>query len=456
MKKSKLTLLTLILSTSIISNSEFGLLGANSAFAAQNVNQTRKEATASNLQMLGNSYSNGYTSTGNFDWGYTSATSTPSSNRYTTSTPSSNRYATSTPSTNRYATSTPSSNRYTISTPGTNRYTTSIPGTNRYTTSTPSTNGYAANTPNAPVSTANVPTNTNAATAGPTASNGPTNAPYPAIKSVTVESATEDSITLKIDSTNITSYTITYTDNSKEATITSTSPTCTLSNLKAGSRYSINVVGKVANKIEDSKTLETSTKITKLSHVENDKWYHLLEKAHFSWERQNAADGYECQLLTLKGKLVKSQKLTSVFLSNTSFSIKNNIIYRFRIRPYQTKNGKTTYTAWSECLGFEQPWVTKFTKTKNGLYIKWEKQIGATKYDIYISNKGKKAKTFKKVATVKANKTSYVLKKFKKKKIKGSNYTVYVVSKLKYNGKTSHSGRVYLWKLNNPKEGYIN
>ncbi len=224
MKKSKLTLLTLILSTSIISNSEFGLLGANSAFAAQNVNQTRKEATASNLQMLGNSYSNGYTSTGNFDWGYTSATSTPSSNRYT------------------------------ISTPGTNRYTTSIPGTNRYTTSTPSTNGYAANTPNAPVSTANVPTNTNAATAGPTASNGPTNAPYPAIKSVTEESATEDSITLKIDSTNITSYTITYTDrssNNKEATITSTSPTCTLSNLKAGSRYSIRVVGKGANNMED-------------------------------------------------------------------------------------------------------------------------------------------------------------------------------------------------------------
>ena len=448
MKKSKLTLLTLILSTSIISNSEFGLLGANSAFAAQNANQTRKEATASNLQMLGNSYSNGYgytntsdsgygyTSTGNSDWGYTSATSTPSSNRYTISTPS--------------------SNRYTISTPGTNRYTTSIPGTNRYTTSTPSTNGYAANTPNAPVSTANVPTNTNAATAGPTASNGPTNAPYPAIKSVTVESATEDSITLKIDSTNITSYTITYTDNSKEATITSTSPTCTLSNLKAGSRYSINVVGKVANKIEDSKTLETSTKITKLSHVENDKWYHLLEKAHFSWERQNAADGYECQLLTLKGKLVKSQKLTSGSSSNTSFSVKNNIIYRFRVRPYQTKNGKTTYTAWSECLGFEQPWVTKFTKIKNSLYIKWEKQIGATKYDIYISNKGKKAKTFKKVATVKANKTSYVLKKFKKKKIKGSNYTVYVVSKLKYNGKTSHSGRVYLWKLNNSSEGYIN
>ena len=441
MKKRKLTLLTLILSTSIISNSEFGLLDANSAFAAQNANQTRKEATASNLQMLGNSYSNGYgytntsdsgygyTSTGNSDWGYTSATSTPSSNRYT------------------------------ISTPGTNRYTTSIPSTNRYTTSTPSTNGYAANTPNAPVSTANVPTNTNAATAGPTASNVPTNAPYPSIKSVTEESATEDSITLKIDSTNITSYTITYIDyssNEKEATITSTSPTCTISNLKAVSQYSIKVVGKGVNNMEDSKFLEASTKITKLSHVGNDKWYHYIQKADFSWEKQNAADGYECQLLTLKGKLVKSQKLTSVFLSNTSFSIKNNIIYRFRIRPYQTKNGKTTYAAWSECLGFEQPWVTKFTKTKNGLYIKWEKQIGATKYDIYISNKGKKAKTFKKVATVKANKTSYVLKKFKKKKIKGSNYTVYVISKLKYNGKTSHSGRVYLWKLNKSKEGYIN
>ncbi|MBQ1688637.1 MAG: hypothetical protein II073_05105 [Lachnospiraceae bacterium] len=208
--------------------------------------------------------------------------------------------------------------------------------------------------------------------------------------------------------------------------------------------------------MEDSKTLETSTKITKLTHVGNDKWYHYIPQADFSWERQNAADGYECQLLTLKGKLVKSQKLTSGSSSNTSFSVKNNIIYRFRVRPYQTKNGKTTYTAWSECLGFEQPWVTKFTKTKNSLYIKWEKQIGATKYDIYISNKGRNANTFKKVATVKANKTSYVLKKFKKKKIKGSNYTVYVVSKLKYNGKTSHSGRVYLWKLNNSSEGYIN
>ncbi len=181
------------------------------------------------------------------------------------------------------------------------------------------------------------------------------------------------------------------------------------------------------------------------------------------------AEGYQVQLVSVKGKVLAKADLTSTqyttdtsgvkYFSQNFSNIGRSAAGYVRIRAYNTytggeNKGKKYYSAWSKVtkstLFVPQP-VTSAPKSgikKNSATIKWKKVKGATSYTIYVRKKksnevyGKNYKV-KKVATTK--KTSYTLTKFKGKTINtlGNGYVIYVVTNAKVKKKKASSARQY-------------
>lgn len=234
-----------------------------------------------------------------------------------------------------------------------------------------------------------------------------------------------------------------------------TNTTYTISGLESGCCYFIHVTASNGTGTIQEDFCSGVTKVDKIKGLKQDSWFHILSNATVSWEKRWGEDGYQYKFLNSVGKVKKKGKTTSTYLN---FSVKNNNIYQFMIRPYQTIDGKTYYGTWKTIQVFEQPWVKSVTikknkKSVNQLKISWYKQKGATGYDIYVSKTNKSGK-YKKVKSVGKNKTSITLSKFKKKKIKGT-YYVYVVSKVKTSEGTSKSGITYMWQTGKSGEGYV-
>lgn len=190
----------------------------------------------------------------------------------------------------------------------------------------------------------------------------------------------------------------------------------------------------------------------KVTGINQEKWWHFILSVDVKWNQIDSATGYEYIIKDNKGKTVKTE-VKKYNSPSASCSIKNTIIYTIQVRAYTELNNKTYWGEWSNTAYlFDQPHVSdKATPkvSKGKLIVKWPKVNGATGYDVFVSTKPRTG--YKKVASVKANKTSATVSKFNKKKFSAKKkYYVYVSAKKKVGKTTYNSGRLYFW---NTKDG---
>ncbi len=153
-----------------------------------------------------------------------------------------------------------------------------------------------------------------------------------------------------------------------------------------------------------------------------------------------AADGYQFQFQTLKGKVKKEITTTSTSTSVSDFI--NGTFYKYRVRSYVDCGSNKAFSQWSDFryIGVSKK-VTGTSRTrgkKRTLNLSWKKVSGASKYVVYISKS--RDGGYKKVKTLSSKKSSIKITKFGKKKIKkNTTYYVKLVAKGKSGKKTVSS-----------------
>lgn len=267
----------------------------------------------------------------------------------------------------------------------------------------------------------------------------------------------KNSITIQWDAKNYASaYYIGYAENSSDAramaeaktiTLPATTTSYTITGLKPGTEYYVCVYGTYkysATGSEYTNSIATgydfTTLPTKVTGLNQTKWWYYIENVDFAWNEQSAAN-FEVVVMNSKGKKIKSFETSS---NKSGYDdVKNNNSYQVKVRAKVVINGQTYYGDWSDkAYLFTQPMVTKSSVSNGKLTIKWGKITGVNSYDVYVSTKEKKG--YKKVKSLKASKTSLTVAKLKGKKFSSSKkYYVYIVAKKKVGKKTYTSGRHY-------------
>lgn len=165
-----------------------------------------------------------------------------------------------------------------------------------------------------------------------------------------------------------------------------------------------------------------------------------LSKLNVIWN-DSACYGFEASCYNRKGKQIQTVETT--LYRSASFSKTNaQNIYTVKVRPYVYINGnQKLYGDYSNVL-YAVPQPTSLSKNKdvkrNSINLKWKKVSGATKYEIYMSTK--KSSGYKKVATVKGNKSSCVVTKFRGKTLDTtSKKYIKIVTYAKFGKKTVKS-----------------
>ncbi|MCM1259219.1 MAG: fibronectin type III domain-containing protein [Roseburia sp.] len=227
--------------------------------------------------------------------------------------------------------------------------------------------------------------------------------------------------------------------------------TYTFNGLKPATKYNVRVISVEADGNEGylSNTLYDAVTIPdKLIGLKQKMWWYWAKSLDVQWDRQDGASGYEIRLYDNKGKKKKSLSLSS-YSSSTSFSIKNNIVYKVQARSYVTFKGQKKYSSWSTIYCLNQPMLKQVKLSGNKLQLKWDKVNGATQYQVYVSAKAKSG--YKKVATVSKSKNSCTVKKFSGKKFSSKKkYYVYVEAICNKSNTKNSSGSLYYW---NTKQG---
>ncbi|NBI63268.1 hypothetical protein D3Z38_09465 [Clostridiales bacterium] len=137
------------------------------------------------------------------------------------------------------------------------------------------------------------------------------------------------------------------------------------------------------------------------------------------WRKSANAQGYFIYRATSKNgtysrvKIIKNANTTS--WKNTSLTCGKT--YYYKIRAYRqagTKKKYSGYTAIKSCKTKPATPSVSSTAGKKRVTVKWNKVAGATRYVVYraTTKNGK----YKKIATLKSNRRSYVNKKLKSKK----------------------------------------
>lgn len=219
--------------------------------------------------------------------------------------------------------------------------------------------------------------------------------------------------------------------------------TYTLAGLKPSTKYSVNVKAVKADGTESygSTLYGAVTLPDKLTGLKQERWYYWIAKLDVKWDKQSAAEGYEVKLYDNKNKLKKSLNTT---LSSAGFTIKNNVVYKVKVRCYMTYNGKKQYSSWSTIYCLNQPMLKQIKLSGNNLQLKWDKVAGATQYKVYVSTKARSG--YKKVATVSKSKNSCTVKKLGSKKLSSKKkYYVYVEAVCNKDGTKNSSGFLYYW-----------
>lgn len=133
-----------------------------------------------------------------------------------------------------------------------------------------------------------------------------------------------------------------------------------------------------------------------------------------SWTKKTDVTGYQIQYATNKN--FTSAKTVTATGSATSATIKSTSatkVYYIRIRTYVKDTDKTYYSAWSTVkIAVNTPTVKKVTPSKGTLKVSWDKNSGATSYEIQYST----SKSFSKAKTVKTSSSSVTIKNVSKNK----------------------------------------
>ena len=202
----------------------------------------------------------------------------------------------------------------------------------------------------------------------------------------------------------------------------------------------------------DAKTLPS-----RVTGVQQTKWWYYIKSADVAWTRVDSADGYELIFRNSKGGVVKKETLTYNSSKPTSSlsKISNNKIYTLEVRAYTTFNGTKYPGEYSaKAYLFTSPTVKSSKITNGKLKVTWTPVSGATGYDIYVSTSAKKG--YKKVKTISGgSKKSATVSKFKGKKFGKKRYYVYVVTRKKVGTRLYKSGSEYYWKVGSSSRNWF-
>ena len=227
------------------------------------------------------------------------------------------------------------------------------------------------------------------------------------------------------------------------STVSTATNSVQITGLKKNSRYNIKIYSyrmtssgyKAGNYYTNKNNLNVLP--TKVTGVENTKFYTSINVAYFEWNQSTSGDGYQYYIYDNSNKKILSGSTSSSSLRVESNKLKKNQFYRIKVRGYVTlANNQVKYGAWSDVVYFVKSPDQKVSVKQSGKNIKvsWNKVTGATNYTVYVSNKPNSG--YKKVGTVK--KTSTTIKKYGKSSLKkGKTYYVRIVANktVKVNGK---------------------
>lgn len=281
--------------------------------------------------------------------------------------------------------------------------------------------------------------------------------------SVVQTGATTNSITVRWDAptNNVTSYQVyvgtSYSNAAFYRTFPASTTSCTITGLPSGVKKCVKVEyqyrkydGSSATSLVGS-AYDVKTLPGKVTGVKQERWWYIILSFDFTWNKIEAADGYQYIVRTSSGKKFNSGELRYYPRCVSVNKISNQVIYTAQVRAYTNINGKKYYGAWSDPgYFFTQPRVSSLKVANNKLTVKWKKVSGATGYDIYVSTKPKTG--YKKVKSVGKSKSSATITKFKGKKISAKKtYYVYVATKKKVGKTTYTSGKLYYWNCKGTK-----
>ena len=191
----------------------------------------------------------------------------------------------------------------------------------------------------------------------------------------------------------------------------------------------------------------------------NIKWKTLQgdNEVTVGWARSTndeiSADGWQVEIYSLANKKIKTYYVDGHYTYKKTFSLSKikNKGFKVRVRGYIYIDNKRNYGNWSSKVTvIPAPGINvRNTSKKTAKKITWKKIANATKYEVYVCKNASGSvdiSAFRKVATLKPNKTSYTYKKFKK----GSYNGVFVkatvkVGKKKYKSTITDYGRFYVY-----------
>ncbi|MCI8409365.1 MAG: fibronectin type III domain-containing protein [Lachnospiraceae bacterium] len=177
----------------------------------------------------------------------------------------------------------------------------------------------------------------------------------------------------------------------------------------------------------------------KITGIKKNYWNVYSKKTSSLWLDYNSvtnAGGYQFKIYNTKNKLLGTYESSYNWINICDLSGRSCVTVI--ARPYIKIGDKKKYGAWTAKKWIVPNVYGKYTTTSGKIKINWEKVTGATGYDIYV--KTDRNGVYKKVASVKGSKSSYILRKFKGKKISRSKtYYVTVEAKKKVGNKTYKS-----------------
>lgn len=166
-----------------------------------------------------------------------------------------------------------------------------------------------------------------------------------------------------------------------------------------------------------------------------------------SWDRRNAADGYQYEIYSIAGK--KAKKLISdkkgyngSMESVSSTKLVKPQFLKVRIRAYVVLGTVTKYGAWSGWKYISKQPEIKISNVRGGQRISWKKVGGADSYTLYVSSKRENG--YKKVKTLAKN--SLTVKKYGRSALKsGKTYYYTVVANKKIGRKTYKGSKTHCY-----------
>ncbi len=215
---------------------------------------------------------------------------------------------------------------------------------------------------------------------------------------------------------------------------------CEVSGLKSGTAYKFYVrpyrqySGKTlwsADNKADGVQIYTKPSATgKISYSSS------TDSVKLSWNKVTGATGYRIYIYdNLKGKYIKytdTNKTSYTVTKRNGKKLKPAVEYKFRVQAYIKKNGKIywsdSYRAITTATKPSKIALT-VTSSKGKVNLSWKDVMGESGYQVYCS--AKKNGTYKKLASLKADKVKY-----SKKLIKGKKYYFKVRAYKKAGGKT--------------------